>query len=115
MTDLYIPRQRDDDEVSLISMRELAPSPIEDDAFYTTSDDPSITPPLSKSSTFNYHHSNSSGLAKWRKPRLSPSPTCANLHSGTHTKIQLLRIPDVPRRPQRELGAVPASLRCRLR
>jgi len=35
---MYVPRQRDDDEISLISMRELAPSPIEDDSFYHASD-----------------------------------------------------------------------------
>jgi hypothetical protein len=47
---LYVPRAREDDEVSLISMRELAPSPIEDDDAFYASGPP--TPTLSKSSTF---------------------------------------------------------------
>ena len=51
-SELYIPRTRDDDEVSLISMRELAPSPIgedEFDGFYIPSG--ASTPSLQKSQT----------------------------------------------------------------
>lgn len=74
MADLYVPRQRDDDEISLISMRELAPSPIEDDedeAYYAetpTGDDfDPTTTPLSKSTTLLHPVSPSShSLAFWR-------------------------------------------------
>lgn len=57
-SELYVPRPRDDDEVSLISMRELAPSPIEDedvDAYYSITTDGSETPPLAKSMTSSLH------------------------------------------------------------
>ncbi|CCX33207.1 hypothetical protein FPQ18DRAFT_405788 [Pyronema domesticum] len=48
----YTPRPRDDDEISLISMRELAPSPIEEDEFYASDDTASGSPPsLQKSGT----------------------------------------------------------------
>ena len=84
MGDAYTPRARDDDEVSLISMCELAPSPIDEDEYdhAASDDDPlvskTVLPPLlqqSKSSALHHHSPHAGGLALWRNP--PPPPTAA--------------------------------------
>lgn len=83
MGDAYTPRARDDDEVSLISMCELAPSPIDEDEYdhAASDDDPvskTVPPPLlqqSKSSALHHHSPHAGGLALWRNP--PPPPTAA--------------------------------------
>ena len=85
--ELYIPRQRDDDEISLISMRELAPSPFEDDedsAYYAdtpTGDDDfdPTTTPMSKSATLQQPSAHTRGLAFWRTP---PTPARPIKHTS---------------------------------
>jgi len=75
MADLYVPRVRDDDEISLISMREVIPSPIdyddEDGDEFSIDSSPS-TPTISKSQTLPLNfgslassHGSGRGLPFW--------------------------------------------------
>jgi len=79
MADLYVPRVRDDDEISLISMREVIPSPIDDDddddedGDGFSMDSPPPTPTMSKSQTLPLNfgslassHGSGRGLPFWR-------------------------------------------------
>lgn len=97
MGDDYKPRARDDDEVSLISMRELAPSPIDDEYEYgyeKTTPPPPLQQP--KSSALHRHSPHTDGLALWRNlpPPRFPFPASLALHktdggaSGTVTRAQ---------------------------
>ena len=76
MAGLYVPRTRDDDEISLISMREVIPSPIDydgdDDEFNIIDSSPS-TPTMTKSQTLPLNlgslggsNGGGRGLAFWR-------------------------------------------------
>jgi hypothetical protein len=77
MADLYVPRVRDDDEISLISMREVIPSPIEydddEDGDEFSMDSSPSTPTISKSQTLPLNfgslassHGSGRGLPFWR-------------------------------------------------
>lgn len=116
MGDDYKPRARDDDEVSLISMRELAPSPIDDEYEYEY-EKTTPPPPLqqSKSSALHRHSPHTDGLTLWRNlppppascfPLLVPCTRLMPERVGSHASpaLQLLRLSSVLRRARRHGG-----------